>query len=225
MPTLALVPSPLLGPATWTPVADALRDAGWSVLTAGSARLGPTTTPSDVLAGLLAELPEDDDLVLVPHSNAGLYVPALVEQRRVAGVVFVDAGLPPAHGSVDLAPAHFLAHLRGQADADDVLPPWSQWFAEQDVVALFPTHDARVAVESEQPRLPLSYFTQALPVPVGWDRRPCAYLAFGDTYAEERAEAERRGWPVETLPGGTCTISSTPQPSRTPSSGWSCGWA
>ena len=34
---------------------------------------------------LLAQLPEDADLVIVPHSNAGLYVPALAEQRPVGG--------------------------------------------------------------------------------------------------------------------------------------------
>ena len=40
-----------------------------------------------------------------------------------------------------------------------------------------------------------------MPTPPGWERLPAAYLAFGDTYADERAEAVRRGWPVETLPG------------------------
>jgi hypothetical protein len=39
-------------------------------------------------------------------------------------------------------------------------------------------------------------------VPAGWDNRPGAYLAFGDTYATQRQEAVSRGWPVSTLPGG-----------------------
>jgi hypothetical protein len=49
--------------------------------------------------------------------------------------------------------------------------------------------------------LPLSYFQACLPVPSGWERMPCAYLAFGDTYAVEREDAVRRGWPVRTLDG------------------------
>jgi hypothetical protein len=40
-----------------------------------------------------------------------------------------------------------------------------------------------------------------VPAPFGWDDRPCAYLAFGDTYSTERHEAEARGWPVTSLPG------------------------
>ena len=35
----------------------------------------------------------------------------------------------------------------------------------------------------------------------GWDDRPAAYLAFGDTYATERAAAAERGWPTRTMPG------------------------
>jgi hypothetical protein len=38
-------------------------------------------------------------------------------------------------------------------------------------------------------------------VPAGWDQVPAACLAFGDTYAAERGEAARRGWPVNTLAG------------------------
>ena len=60
----------------------------------------------------------------------------------------------------------------------------------------------RLAVEREQPRLPLTYFTGRIPVPTGWAGRPAAYLAFGETYAEERDRANRMGWPTRTLVGG-----------------------
>ena len=40
-----------------------------------------------------------------------------------------------------------------------------------------------------------------MPSPPGWEDLPAAYLAFGDTYADERADAARRGWPVATLQG------------------------
>ena len=60
---------------------------------------------------------------------------------------------------------------------------------------------ARAAVEAEQPRMPLAYFTAEVDVPDGWADRPSAYLAFGDTYAEEIGFALACGWPVATLPG------------------------
>ncbi len=72
----------------------------------------------------------------------------------------------------------------------------------EDLDDLFPDPRPRAAVEREQRRLPLSYFAADVPTPAGWERLPAAYLAFGDTYADERAEAVRRGWPTETLPGG-----------------------
>jgi hypothetical protein len=74
--TFALLPSPLLGPEAWGPVAEVLRSGGWSVLEQPGAA-EPPGAPGDVLKRFLAALPTDRDLVLVPHSNAGLYVPEL----------------------------------------------------------------------------------------------------------------------------------------------------
>jgi hypothetical protein len=59
----------------------------------------------------------------------------------------------------------------------------------------------RAEVEREQLRLPLAYFTGELRAPPGWTVAPAAYLAFGGTYAAERARAGEWGWPVRTLPG------------------------
>ena len=184
----------------WHPVSRMLADRGdeTSVCT-----LPPhVRTGQDVLDAYLAHLPTDRDLVLVPHSGAGAYVPALSVQRPVVATVFVDAVLPPATGRVPLAPAALLDLLRRKVDADGLLPPWTSWWDEADVAPLFPDADSRAGVEREQRRLPLAYFTEALAVPPGWDERPGAYVAFGDTYADERADAARRAWPVRRLAGG-----------------------
>jgi hypothetical protein len=198
--TLALLPSPLLGPAVWQPVAARLRQRGRAVLEVEQPRDAPRT-PSDVTHHLLRELPEEGPLVLVPHSNAGLFVPSLVERRDVRRVVFVDAGLPPSAGQVPLAPPQFYDFLTGLADASGLLPPWTQWWGT-DISDLFPDVPVRRAVEREQHRLPLSYFTGTLEVADGWNRTEGGYLSFGDTYAEERRRAADRGWPVRTLEGG-----------------------
>jgi hypothetical protein len=64
----------------------------------------------------------DSDVVLIPHSNAGLYVPALTTHCRVTGYVFVDAVLPAPAGQVPMAPAEFYDYLAPKADPDGLLP-------------------------------------------------------------------------------------------------------
>ena len=81
-------------------------------------------------------------------------------------------------------------------------PPWSDWWSPSDVAGLFGSVGPPTEVLAEQARLPLDYFRDAMPVPRGWDEGlPAAYLAFGETYAAERADAAQRGWPTRTLAG------------------------
>jgi hypothetical protein len=200
VPSLALLASPLLGSAVWQPVARVLADHGWRTVICVAAP--PVRTGQDALDAFVATLPTEQDLVVVPHSNAGLYVPELVMQRRVVGAVFVDAVLPPGRGYLPLAPPAFLDLLREKADDDGLLPVWTSWWDEADVMDLFPDAQTRAQVEVEQQQLPLSYFESTLPIPQGWDDIPGAYLAFGDTYATERDQAAQRRWPVSTLSGG-----------------------
>ncbi len=199
-PSLILLPSPLLGPAVWRPVARVLVDQGWDTTICTVPE--PVLRAQDVLNTFLAALPVDRDVVLIPHSNAGAYVPELAVLPRVVAAVFVDAILPPPSGRMPLAPPAFLDVLREKADDDGLLPPWTSWWDEVDVAALFPNAESRAEVEREQQRLPLSYFAGALAVPQGWDDLPGAYVAFGDTYAADREAAAERGWPVRTLPAG-----------------------
>ena len=199
MTGLVLLPSPLLGPASWAPVADELARRGHRVHVP---RVTPAVaSPADVLAGFLAGVPDESELVLVPHSNAGLYVAALAVEREVSDVVFVDALPPSDEPSTPTAAGGFRDAIGGLADADGVLPPWTSWWPEADTVGLFPDAGTRAAVEREQPRLPLGYFDERVPSPPAWRSVPAAYLAFGDAYDAERATATARGWPVETLPG------------------------
>ncbi len=198
-PSFALLASPLLGPAVWEPAAALLAERGWPIVTCAVSE--PAHNARHVLDSYLAALPAEQEFVLVPHSNAGAYVPLLAAQRPAVAAIFVDAVVPPEHGQVPLAPAEFLHLLRGKAGDDGMLPLWTEWWDETEVVALFPDGRTRARVEAEQHRLPLAYFADALTVPAGWAALPCGYLAFGDGYAAERDEAQRRGWPVSTLAG------------------------
>ena len=185
MTPVLLLSSPLVGPGTWEPAADVLRAAGHPATVAD-----PRHVP---------DLPRP---LLVAHSNAGLYAPYLADRLDAVATVYLDAALAGDGPDTSLAPpAALMDHLRMLADADGLLPPWTQWWPEADVAALFPSADARARVEAAEPRLPLSYFEARVPVPPGWTARPCTYLAFGDTYAEELTRARSLGWPVEVLAG------------------------
>lgn len=199
-PLLVLVSSPALGPQVWKSTGAELSSRGRAVTYAPNVATAPLTA-DDFVRSLVTAIPTDHDVVLVPHSNAGLYVPALVERHQVVGTVFVDAGLPSRAGPTPLAPPHLYEFLHGLADASGRLPPWTEWWDDADAAGLFPDAVVRRAVEAEQPRLPLSYFAGSLSAPSGWDRGPCGYLMLGDTYATERDQAAARGWPVRTLPG------------------------
>lgn len=188
MRSYVLVPSPLLGPATWDPVAAVLRDLG--------AR-AEVAVVDDVLA-VADGLP---DVVLVPHSNAGLRASWWASLLPAAATVYVDAALPPADAEdVPLAAPDFRDFLAGLVRGDGLLPPWTHWWESPH--DLFPDASARAAVEAQQPRLPLVWFDDRVPVAPGWAGRDCAYLAFGDTYADEVAFARAHGWPTATLAGG-----------------------
>ncbi len=197
---VVLLPSPLVGPASMQPLAAALVALGHQVVVA--------TLPADIdhPDGVMEAFAEAAAAfsrpILVPHSNAGLYAPAVAAGVGATGIVFMDAALPPPEGPAPLAPTSLREHLNRLADADGLLPPWTGWWDEEDVAPLFPSPAVRRLVEAEPPRLPVRYFAHEVEAPRGWSDHACAYLAFGETYAEEIARARELGWPVEVLQGG-----------------------
>lgn len=206
-PIFVLVHSPSVGPSTWQPVADLLTAWGHRVrmpsllhVTAGAPPFWPRI--ADAVRDDLAEVPADRPLVLVAHSNAGLFVPTIrtALDRPVVASVFVDAALPAPSGTTAVAPPELLDFLRPKA-VDGVLPRWTDWWDEEDVAPMFPDPAVREKVVAEQPELPLSYYEQEVPVPAGWDDHPCSYLLFGPPYDDCAALAGARGWRVEHLPG------------------------
>lgn len=197
MSTIALLGSPFLGPEVWAPVAGCLELCGQSAIVV----TGTGETPEGVLASMLDALPPEEELVLVPHSNAGLYVAALVAARRVRAIVFVDALLPGPDGHTAVTSAELADRLAGMAQ-EGRCPVWTDWWPEPSVAALFPDAATRALVEAGQPRMPLSYLHARVTTPRGWELLPCAYLGFGAAYGEEQGTAHRNGWPVIELDGG-----------------------
>jgi hypothetical protein len=206
-PVFVLVHSPLLGPSAWELVARALEQRGRSAVV--PSLLGVTGEPrpawrevGEALVG--APAVRGRTVVLVGHSGAGPLLPAIAASfsEAAAGLVFVDAFLPPASGTVRLVPAEYLDELSALA-TDGVVPPWSSWFGEEVMRDLLPDAAQRAHVEAAMPRLPLSFLQSDLPVPDGWDRHPCAYLLLSpEPYSPSAADARARGWPVTKIERG-----------------------
>lgn len=193
MTTWLLLPSPLLGPGSWEPAADLLRRAGEHVTVASA---HGATSPADVLASYIAAARTLEAPVLVPHSNAGLFAPAVAAAAGAVATVYVDAALAAPRGPTTLAPPAFMEFLVGLAGTEGTLPPWSRWWGEAD---LFPDEATRALVEAGEPRMPLAYFRACVDAPADWESFPQAYVAFGDTYGEETTRARSLGWPVRRL--------------------------
>lgn len=203
-----LVHSLLLGPLTWAPVAARLAALGAVTVVPSLVDVVDVDDPpfwprvADTVNDAVSHLPQDQPVLLVAHSNAGLFVPVIVQaaRRPVAGCLFVDASLPSRTGPTPAATPERLDFLRSKA-TEGQLPQWTTWWDEDDVASLFPDPRTRSTVSAEQPRLPLSYYEQQIPVPGGWDDRPCGYLLFGRPYDRVAQEARERGWDVDQVPG------------------------
>ncbi|MEV4798653.1 alpha/beta hydrolase [Nonomuraea sp. NPDC049421] len=203
--TFVLVHSPSVGPSTWAPVAESLERRGHAAvvpdltgISAGGAPYWPR-----VVEAVRAATPSDGPVVLVAHSNAGFFLPVIKEGLgdRVVACVFADAHVPPGEGLITTAEKEFLPFLRDLAGPDGVLPRWTDWWDEEDVVAMLPDPAVRIRVAGEQPRLPLDYYTQPIPVPAGWDEVRCSCLWYSPGYSAAAERAAERGWPVTRLPG------------------------
>jgi hypothetical protein len=200
-PVFVLVHSPLLGPASWAAVAAELEAARLGAVVPS---LRGVTDGPGIAARVAADVRSagDGPVTLVGHSNAGYFLPMIVAAMHcpVEACVFVDAALPARVGPTAIVAPGVLEHLRDRV-VDGLLPPWTTWWPDADLSRLIPDPLIRRAVEAEQPRLPVSYYAQRLPVPAGWDDVPRGYLRFSAHYAGAAAEAGERGWRVEHLPG------------------------
>ena len=108
--------------------------------------------------------------------------------------------MPSRTGPTPAASPERLDFLRTKA-TEGRLPQWTTWWDEADVAPMFPDQLTRRKVTAEQPRLPLSYYEQQIPMPSGWDNTPCGYLVFGPPYDRMAQEARERGWDVDEVPG------------------------
>jgi hypothetical protein len=201
--TLVLIHSPLVGPATWDPVAGELCRRGIEVLTPDLTDNGGKRQPfqaQHVAAAVRAiqAAPEQTGLVLAGHSGAGPLLPVIGAAigHQVRGYLFVDAGIP-ADGLSRLAlmeredPA-FAGWFRAYLADGGRYPAWT----DAELAPLLPDDDARALVLAGIRPRGRAFFEEPIPVPAAWPDAPCGYLQLSEAYDVPARQAAAAGWPV-----------------------------
>jgi alpha/beta hydrolase family protein len=206
---VVLVHSPLVGPFTWSLVAQHLQAGGFDVLVPTFTDSGETPPVywqqhAASVQRALVSLPQERPLVLVGHSGAGSLLPVLAQAARhpVKAYLFVDADLPhPGQSQLDEMQASvpaFAQELRHHLAAGERFPHWS----DEDLREDLPDGRARQHLLAEvQPR-PLSFFEEVMPEVPGWPGAPGGYLLFTQGYRHYLEQAQRAGWPSRTFHAG-----------------------
>jgi len=208
LPTVVflLVHSPLVGPTTWAPVADALKAAGCEVVMPrldSPPHIDGTywSRHARIVAESVAAVPQDTTIIMVGHSGAGPLLPAIREamHRKVAGYIFFDAGLP-RDGASRLDQFDTAAEVKEfrAAAVNGILPRWT----DDDLRSSIKDDALRRAFVAELPALPLAVYEEPLPVFKTWPDAPCAYVRTSATYDPFLATARNKGWPARSLDGG-----------------------
>jgi thioesterase domain-containing protein len=203
--TFALIHSPIVGPATWLPVAEELRRREFSAAVPDLDGRDDDPRPfweqhAEAAVAGLREVSDDQPLILVGHSGAGPLLPAIghAARRPVAAYLFVDAGLP-RDGASRLDDPGFATYLRELYAAGGRYPNWT----DVDLRALIPNPRQRASLLADLRPPPLRFWEEPIPA-VGWPDAPAAFLRFTPNPAYDAAtlEAGCRGWPVAEIAGG-----------------------
>jgi hypothetical protein len=209
---IALVHSPLVGLSSWWPTANALaqRRGLVSIPSAPKGAIPAWRAWAAAVSDRTGRNDVDRPVVLVGHSAAGLLLPAIAQRTRTVGLVFVDARIPPDDGVVAPAEEEFMTFVRGRADTEGLLPPWSRWWGDEVLEGLVPDPVMRIRFEADMPRLPVAWFDDVAAVP-SWSGLPAGYVQLSSPYADPAADARLRGWPVVTVDGTHVSTVTDPE--------------
>lgn len=211
---LLLVHSPLVGCGAWEPAARDLAGDGYAVSVpdlTGTVTAGPPYHLRQ--ARVIADSAGGQPAILIGHSGAGplLATAGMMLGDRARGYVFVDAGLPsPGRSWMETVPPGFAGQLRDMAGPQGWLPPWSQWWGEEELATLLPDPAVRRRFAAGCPRLPLAMFEEVQPPAPGWPNAPAGYLRLSEAYEDEAARARELGWPVTRLPSHHLALLTEP---------------
>lgn len=203
MPTFVLVHGAWHGPWAWDRVVPLLHDAGMRTLTPD------LSTPGDqglhdhaaAVAAAVDTVADQDDIVLVGHSYAGLAVREAADERSdaIGHIVLVDGWAGPNGSSMfSLAPDAFVTAVRTAAEAGG---DGSQVPAPPPAAFGIVDPDAAASVASRMVPHPLRSFTEATRLTGAVDRiAGTAIFCTPQTYAFDRF-GQNLGYDTRALDG------------------------
>lgn len=208
-PLIVLIPSPLLGPYSWSLVGQELNASGWETLVSvdlrdPTRRLAYWRRTVGGVEGSLRGMPDERSIALVAHSGAGPLLTAVATAVRqpIVAYLFVDAGLPSSGTSrlhaIEGEDPTSAAELRTALHAGHRFPVWT----DEDLRELVPDPDRRRALLDELRPRGADFWTEKLPTVSRWPNAACGYLQFSAPYQSAADRAKRAGWPTRQLPGG-----------------------
>lgn len=208
-PGIALIHSPLVGPLSWSPVMQVLRQIGFDAVTPPLSDVDGGNEPywkqhADSVGRALRDVPAGRPQVLVGHSGAGPLLPAIGTSiaHDVAAYIFVDAGLPhPTLSRLDemeITIPGFGRDLRRYLEAGGRFPEWT----DDDLREIVPDDRIRHALLADLRPRQLGFFEERLPAVAEWPDAPCGYIRLSAGYAAPAAQARARGWPYREFDAG-----------------------
>lgn len=204
-----LIHSPLVGPLTWSRVADEMRQRGLSVLVPNLEDVTDSKKPfwkqhAESVSRAVAHIPSETPLTVIAHSGAGPLLPAIRQSmlHPVKAYLFVDAGIPRDGASrLDLMKwedPDWAEEFQQELTRGERFPTWSF----DDLQDVIPDSSLRRQMVAELRSRGLDFFTEPIPVFDGWPDAPCVYIQFSSAYEKPAAQARQLGWQVYELEAG-----------------------
>ena len=196
-----LVHSPLVGPLTWSLVAQELENEGHSVIIPILHDDDHAPFWEQQVWSIVREITRTDvsgKQILAGHSGAGPLLPLIGEQLQtpVAAYLFVDAGLPQPVSRLEMIKIE-IPETAGDFEiflkAGGRYPQWS----DADLQPLIPDDTLRQQMLAELRPRALPFFTESIPVPAAWDAVPCGFIQLSAGYAIPAQQARGKDWPVQ----------------------------
>lgn len=217
-PVYVLIHSPLVGPSTWTLVADELQRSG-SIVNLPALQDSPNKKlpywqqNASSIAQVLADVPKTAHLLLVAHSGAGPLLPAIRQSipNPVHAYIFVDAGIPLHNATrldlMSMEDAEWANEFQKELEHGGRFPTWSS----DDLREIIPNDLLRANVVSELRPRGLDFFTERIPVFDGWPDAACVYIQFSDSYEWDAERARQAGWATYKVQAGHFHMLVEPQ--------------
>src|SRR5262245_58007283 len=129
MRDVILLHSPLLGPSSVSPTAEALR--------AGGVACHVPSPPQRAIhepawnawpSALRSQIAQAEEPIIVGHSMAGLLAARLASELRASAVICLDANMPPEDGATPPVEPSFLKVIDALPVENGQLPQWHLWW-------------------------------------------------------------------------------------------------